>query len=173
VSRMFVGIDPGVRACGVAVIQHDGVVRDARFIRDDADAVADWVRDYFDGHYGEVVVGIEFPRTYRGRASRGDANDLLELAFAVGRMCGRFAGMLGSADIHPVRVTVDSWKNNTPTDVIEARLRRELLPGELRNVTLPAPSYRHNVWDALALAKWLAAWPRKNPSKDICAMSLL
>ncbi len=178
---IFIGIDPGVRACGVAAVDGDGELIGALWARTTTKkalaatvveaAVAGARRFLTTRNYdGSGVVGIEMPRTYGGSARRGDTNDLLELSVVVG-------GLVQATPIHlfahPVRVDVDTWKRNIDSAVLEARLLGHqwgdslLSAKEQMRIEWPAKSYRHNVVDAIALARWLYDWQRKNPSKKL------
>lgn len=181
---IYVGIDPGVHACGVACVEGDSMkLLGAVWARTTtADALANEVAEAVQEgirltsrtnlHYikpQHYTVGIEFPEVTRDRA-RGDAKteDLLELCWAIG--CIEQA-LKRHERLHVARVQVSTWKRNVNTDVLEQRLHMAppvgLDPVEHSTIIWPAPSYRHNVVDAIALARWLAEWPRKNPSKNI------
>lgn len=152
----YIGIDPGVRACGVAVVS-DGALTHASYVRgsQDLDVVSRLSR--LVSRYPSAVVGIEFPRTYAGRARRGDANDLLELAYVVGRLVEAIEST------HALRVRVDAWKRGLPTEVLAAQLGR----------SPPVGLSEDNVIDAIALARWLALWTKRNTSKNIRDFKLL
>ena len=160
---MYVGIDPGVHACGVAVVGGEGKLVAAAYVKEAGDIATTTMLAVREAVglpllAGLVFVGIEFPQVYRGRArGNADTQDLLELSFVVGRLIECFAW----AEFKPLRVDVQSWKRNMPTDVLEARLHKPppmgLSAEEWSRVRMPAKSYRHNVVDAIALARWLAA----------------
>jgi len=195
---LFVGIDSGVHAAGVALCDEDGELLGAEWAR------ADGVRGARAAHVAEavvlalrelgsrgvpperqrdrIVVGVEFPEVTRGRA-RGAARteDLLELAFAVGTIEATlhhvFRPVGARALVHTLRVRVRAWKANVSTDALAARLALPppagLTPHERSTIIWPAPSYRHNVVDAVCLARWLAAWPARNPAKNLADFSVL
>lgn len=179
---LYVGIDPGVHAAGVAVCDGSSALQGALWARADgtAGALGDDVANAvlvalavlkvptltLQG----VTIGIEFPEVTRGRA-RGAARteDLLELAWAVGRIEEALRGAMQNT--HVMRVAVRTWKANVNSDVLAARLKLEPPVGltgyEWAHVQWPAPSYRHNVVDAICLARWLSAWPWKNPGASL------
>lgn len=181
----YVGIDPGVHACGVAFCS-GSTLRGAMWARADgtrdalaanvAEAVLVALSDKFKiaGSARDdfrAVVGIEFPEVTEGRA-RGNADtaDLLELSYAIGRIEEAVHREVFNA--HVVRVQVSTWKKNINTDVLAHRLLKMVPPvgldrAEHSSIVWPAESYRHNVVDAIALARWLAGWAQKNPSKNI------
>lgn len=178
--KLYVGIDPGVRACGVAVIQRDNWssatwgygpelsgalwarTETAEALSDDiAEATIKGVRKVMphkSTRTYDVHVAIEMPETQNGRA-RGDAatSDLLELSYVVGRIYQACMAQQWKV----LRTTPRSWKRGVPTDALTARLELPpplgLTKDEQSRVVWPAPSYRHNVVDAIWLARWLAA----------------
>lgn len=177
---LYVGIDPGVRACGVAASDGQSLIgalwarseTKERLGDDVVDAAVEGVRRVCSDRRagGDWVVGVEFPEVTRDRA-RGDAKteDLLELCYWIGRVEQQLRERLRA---HVVRVQVSTWKHNIKTEVLEHRLLRMVPPmglsrAEHATITWPAPSYRHNVVDAVALARWLAEWPARNPSKNL------
>lgn len=180
---VYVGIDPGVHACGIAACDKYGLLGALWARTDTKDALAaDVAEAALRGlrlavqsrpsvRSDELVIGIEFPEVTRGQA-RGEAKteDLLDLSFAVGRVFEHIKTKLSSA--HVLRLQVSTWKHNVKTEVLERRLLHMTPPNGLslaehKNVTWPAPSYRHNVVDAIALARWMAEWPARNPSKNL------
>ncbi len=182
-TTVYVGIDPGVHACGIAACDKYGLLGALWARTDTKEALApDIAQAAMHGlriatqtrpsiRQSDIVVGIEFPEVTRDRA-RGEAKteDLLDLCFAVGRIAEYIQGRMPEA--HVMRLQVSTWKHNVKTEVLERRLLHMtppngLAPGEASSITWPAPSYRHNVVDAIALARWLSAWPGKNPSKNL------
>ncbi len=73
---ILLSIDPGVHSSGIA------------FWRDGALAQVDFLAP--PGHVleGPAIdkLVIELPQVYQGRAQKGDPNDLIDLAFEVGRI---------------------------------------------------------------------------------------
>lgn len=187
---IFIGIDPGVHNAGVAIV-NDGTLCAAMWARADgtkaalADHVADAVlralpepvlraREYAATR--DVIVGIEYPELTHGRArGSADTSDVMELAYAVGRIEEALRRELFYA--HVCRVRVSTWKRSVSTDVLAARLELPppvgLTPDERASIIWPAPSYRHNVVDAIAIARWLSDWPVKNTSKKLNDFTLL
>lgn len=110
-----------------------------------------------------VHVIIERPQVYRGRASKGDPNDLITLAIQVGRYTERFEAH-GCTVEH---VLPHEWKGSVDPDVLCRRIVEALLPREreaLFQVLAPlarkpveedlTAGRRHNVIDAVGLGKW-------------------
>lgn len=181
-TTVYVGIDPGVHACGVAACDKYGLLGALWARTDTKEALAaDVAQAAMHGlriacqtrpsiRQSDIVVGIEFPEVTRDRA-RGEAKteDLLELSFAIGRVVEYIKGRM--PDAHVMRVQVSTWKHNMKTEVLAKRLLHMVPPmglsrAEHGNITWPAESYKHNVVDAIALARWMAEWPARNPSKN-------
>lgn len=113
-----------------------------------------------NGHH----VVIERPQVYRSRASKGDPNDLITLAIQVGRYTER-AVFAGSTFEH---VLPRDWKATVDADVLCHRVVASLTEHErafLFGVLEPlarkpmilehlTAGRRHNVIDAVGLAKW-------------------
>jgi len=152
-------IDPGARGCGAALFlkQDDGSSRllAAEYVvfsrlggNDFCSmpfSVHDWVAARIDSLAVSRVV-LEFPQTYRGRAARGDTNDLLSLAF----VDGAIAAMFAVADVTLVRPF--DWKGSVPKPasatgdyIIRARVEARLSGDEKAVVAWPKNG-RHS-WD--------------------------
>lgn len=155
--KTFASIDPGLRACGVAIWE-DGHLKRAALVRGDyqskllaesAMAMSRVVREYLHDYYSIV---IELPQTYRGRAEKGDANTLIEL----GVVCGAISAVNGSV----IFVRPHDWKGTIPkknkegVNVVRERVREELSEIELARVQLPSRSLEHNVYDAIGIGLW-------------------
>jgi len=162
----LLSVDPGVRGCGVALFSEQKLVN-AAYVKNSvaescgpkealalAVAVATWS--------GPInALALEVPQTYKGRAKRGDANDLISLALVDGAIAGIFE-----------RVQIFSyfpsqWKGQVPKPkragedyIIEARVRKRLSPDELERVNWPnAWKLCMDVSDAIgigltALSRW-------------------
>ncbi len=112
---------------------------------------------------GVPRVWIERPQIYRGRAMKGDPNDLITLAIQVGRYAERFASRGCQVDT----VLPHDWKGSIDPDVCCRRIHAALTECEkvvLERAILPlarTPVYadltggrRHNVIDAVGIGKW-------------------
>lgn len=111
---------------------------------------------------GRVLV--ERPQVYQGRASKGDPNDLITLAIQVGRYTERYE-RTGCVVEH---VLPHDWKGSLRPDVCLRRIydslpmpERALLDDVIRPLArkpLSADALdegkRHNVVDAVGIAKW-------------------
>ena len=113
--------------------------------------------------FGGARVWIERPQVYRGRASKGDPNDLITLAIQVGRYEERFAARGCQVDT----VLPHTWKGSIDPDVCCRRIFASLTECEkalLERAIAPlarSPVHadltggrRHNVLDAVGIGKW-------------------
>ena len=147
---LLVAIDPGVNACGVAFFI-DKRVAYAEWMKGDASEVVQRIAALSEDYDNPHVV-IETPIVVRGRAFRGQTKSLLQLSQAIGEL----TGVLKSLHFAVEHVPVNVWKRNTPTEALHKRLMSPgvLSPAEHVLIVWPAPSYRHNVTDAIALGRW-------------------
>lgn len=89
---------------------------------------------------------IERPQVYRAGKSKGDPNDLVDVAIAVGRWIGTYP------DADRILYTPDEWKGQVPKAVCHARARAALSVEELARVpALPKTRGLPDMWDAIAL----------------------
>jgi RNase H-fold protein (predicted Holliday junction resolvase) len=148
--KHLVAIDPGVRACGVACFSGKQIAY-ATWMKGGPSEVAHRIVSLFE-EYEKPYIVIETPIVVRGRAFRGQTKSLLQLSQAVGELTGALRVLDFTVDHVPVNV----WKRNTPTEALHARLMLPgvLSPAEHAVIDWPAPSYRHNVTDAIALGRW-------------------
>lgn len=161
---ILVTIDPGLRGCGVAAWRDAQLIQAAYItprepeesLANAVEAIAAAVVDYahtfravLTGQVEEIELVIERPQTYRGRASEGDANDLIAVAMVVGAIGVYLGEPWASATPH-------EWKGNAPKRVTEARARDKLSPRELSCVVLPGRDKKlcSNVWDAVGIGLW-------------------
>jgi hypothetical protein len=175
----LLSVDPGLRKCG-AVLWHDGELLAARLLeeRSDSEEVRDvveamvfevvtwWTEVYFRDRYtvpfipgDSLRLVCEYPRTYGGRSSRGDANDLISVALVAGAILGRLAC--------PSRLMLpEDWKGGIPKPQtkaeylrdgypVEERTKAKLSPAELARVEWPRDwKKRLDVADALGIGLW-------------------
>jgi hypothetical protein len=162
----LLSVDPGLRGCGCALWRDGQLVR-AAYVRGSADqreAFVDVILNMagnvevfmtaagsidllFD--YAIASLIIERQRVYGGRAARGDASDLIDVAVVVGAIVGR----LGV----PSRIVLPQEWGCAEKSVNMERAKRDLSPEELARVELPGSRGRvnkklaENVWDAVAI----------------------
>jgi hypothetical protein len=91
----------------------------------------------------------EVPQVYRAGASKGDPDDLIQLAGVVGVFSALFSATTYTG------VKPREWKGQVPKDVHHARLVKTLTPEEMAMVEASAPpSLRHNVLDAVGIGRY-------------------
>ncbi len=162
---ILVSIDPGKRGCGCALWQ-DGELRAAAYVptlnsleQEMANivgsmscAVEDWIDDLPTGLVSIQSLVVEYPQTYGGRASRGDANDLVAVALVAGAIVGCYSHL-------PIKLILPAeWKGQIPkktkhgTNPIELRCKKKLSALEVSKIALPSrAALAHNVWDAVGI----------------------
>lgn len=161
-------LDPGLRGCGIAYWDANGVLLDARYLKNPVKAgrgPAAWF-GYVDA-YGRACLPStvehfvsEEPQVYVGSARTGDPDDLIQLAGVV----GVFVGTVVAKSYLGVKPR--GWKGSVPKDVHHARLTKTLDAYELALVEASTvPSLRHNVLDAVGLGKWWFAKGRTTGEK--------
>jgi hypothetical protein len=150
----LVSLDPGLRGCGVAWWHANGSLAHVAYLRNPVkkgDGPGAWMG------YDSVVLYdnrpdyfiSEVPQVYRAGASKGDPDDLIQLAGVVGVFAQAFR-----ATTH-FGVKPREWKGQVPKDVHHARLVKTLTPEELAMVEAAAPpSLRHNVLDAVGIGRY-------------------
>jgi hypothetical protein len=165
--NLLVALDPGLRECGVAVFDRDtgellaagmpeNSMRRARGLAvwaSMATAVAVFVQAAIDElsalrPVASVHVVSECPQVYTAGKSKGDPNDLIELAGVVGRV----AGALGASS--ELSYLPREWKGTLDGDVMVERIKGRIdeRPVERARVRLPrAADKHHNVWDAVGV----------------------
>lgn len=152
----LVSIDPGVRGCGCA-LWIDGVLYAAAYVAPaKAPSLPEAITAMVDAVHDWIPVGselvIEFPQTYRGRAAKGDTNDLL----AVAAVAGAIIALNGSGKF----VSPHTWKGSVPkktaagVNIIKERCLKRLSPEEISKIRLPSKSLHHNVYDGVFLGLW-------------------
>lgn len=154
---MILTIDPGLRGCGCAIWTSSGELVKAQFVsgledkvagiervvREMAWSVEEWTcRSPFED-VSQMVV--ERPQTYRGRAARGDANDLLDVSLVVGAL-----SVMSQCPLLLVRPS--EWKGQTPKHATEARARK-VVPLDRVDLTC-GKTFASNVWDAVGIGLW-------------------
>lgn len=100
--------------------------------------------------YDKIVLVIEKPQVYQGRKSKGDPNDLIDLAVQAGFVVGR---LRPSKTVWPKPAT---WKGQVPKEVVERRVLAILTEQEKELVGHAdvRRSVRHNMYDAIGIGLW-------------------
>ncbi len=148
---LLLAIDPGVRGCGVALFR-DSELSQAVYVAGHGEAqraegwiaMADAVREFI----GERIVAqlvLELPQVYRAVRSKGDPNDLTELAAVVGALAASFRNAQQKVFLPA------EWKGQVPKAIMHERALERLSPEEFGRISCRKKSLLHNVLDALAL----------------------
>nr|BDT33744.1 hypothetical protein MFMH1_34130 [Myxococcus sp. MH1] len=167
VRQLLVALDPGLRECGVALFDMDSgellaagmptnAERKARGLpawARMADGVSAFVSSFLEPYRaaGEVIsitLASECPQVYTAGKSKGDPNDLIELAGVVGRVAGSLKATSERSYLPR------EWKGTLDADVMIERIKARLAerPHEYLRVQLPrAQDKHHNVWDAIGI----------------------
>lgn len=173
----LLSVDPGLRKSGAA-LWHDGELVAAKLIEpksDDTDValvieamasdMREWLRSFPlpHGHDGYGMVPImrlvcERPRTYGGRAGRGDANDLIAVALVVGALLGR----LSCPTTLPLP---EDWKGGIPKPQSKAEYLRDGYPVEERVRAKLSPV-------EAARVEWPRDWRKKMDVSDALGIGL-
>lgn len=162
---MIVGIDPGVKACGVGVLDAVGQLKGARLVRglapgDLAIGVLDFVRELRRSGaemHERLRVVIEYPQAYAPGQQKGDQNDLIRLTLVAGA-CG---GAIRAAFDHATLATLEfilprTWKGTIDPDVYTSRIEGRLSPLEVARIESCPANLRHNTLDGVGLALFSA-----------------
>ncbi|WP_141592263.1 hypothetical protein [Myxococcus sp. AB056] len=177
--NLLVALDPGLRECGVALFDLDSgellaagmptnAERKARGLAAwsrMAGGVAAFVSSFLEplraaGVVVSVTVASECPQVYTAGKSKGDPNDLIELAGVVGRVVGELSATSERSFLPR------EWKGTLDGDVMVERIKARLgeRPQEHLRVQLPrAQDKHHNVWDAVGIGLYVVGRlaPRK------------
>jgi hypothetical protein len=150
-AMTLVAIDPGVKHLGIAVFK-DAVLERA-FLADTPRFEEPWMKPNFCSlhglhHVNELV--IEKPQIYVAARSKGDPNDLIDLALVAGGLAGIFRVM---NQLPVIYYRPSEWKKQAPKNVVTERTLASLSPFEIDHIKLPraAKTLGHNVYDAIGI----------------------
>lgn len=148
---MILSIDPGVHECGVAVWGTTAGLQRAYLCQGLSTAMYAGAWSSMAGALGlserdTSRVVIELPQVYVRSRSKGDPNDLIQLAACVGAIAQAFRHV-------PVHIFKPSeWKGQVPKLVMIERIKERLSPDESACVKLPKDKkFQTDVWDAVGL----------------------
>jgi hypothetical protein len=151
VADLLLAIDPGLRGCGVALFR-DGELEQAVYVEghNHAQRAACWLAmvGAVDDFVGRRTVGqlvLELPQVYTAAKSKGDNNDLIQLA----AVCGGLSHTFRTAE---QRVYLPAeWKGQVPKEIVHARIMTRLKPHEKAAISCRKQSLLHNVLDGTGL----------------------
>lgn len=158
---IWASIDPGLNHCGVAQWDGDTLVhaklvktqaRKGMSLSERAFWMAAAVKRYLNCPHAEPVppvqmLLIELPRTYGGKAKKGDANkNIIPLSLVIGALL-------------PLAPRVDlvwpsDWKGTVEPDAFIRRESAKVPAETVSKIDFPCKSLEHNVWDAVLLGIW-------------------
>ena len=144
-----ISIDPGVNACGVAVwesVSNGNTLIYARLIKSQsagAKAMVESVANNLDLRTYDVLA-IELPQIYVRSRSKGDPNDLIQLALVVGAFVQRFTGTVVMYKPH-------EWKGTVPKKIMIERILKRLSNDEKSRIQKAPNSLLHNTVDAIGI----------------------
>ncbi len=168
-ALIYIGVDPGTRFCGVAWETDDPrfARRAAYVVRSKALSLdlraVDMATQIVNGlpvRRGErplAIACVEFPRFYGTAKSKGDPNELIDLAGVAGVVLGALSSSLRVLTelTHP-----RTWKGSTPKEIHNARLARDF-PQWVEPVERTSKSMQNHVWDACGLLEWIKSKTQK------------
>ncbi len=127
-------VDPGVKACGVAIFEGGWLQRAFYAPKEKCKLLK-----------SEQLI-IEMPRIYPGSGQqKGDLNDLLNLATVVGYAEAHFK--------QAERVYPATWKGQVPKKIMTARILASLTVAERARIQ-SAGAKTHNIVDAIGIGLW-------------------
>jgi hypothetical protein len=147
---LIMACDPGLRFTGVAAFQ-DGELVWAGGVKNPVltergpgawRAMARKVRESYPLAPDILVLEGQYV------SPRANPADILELCGVIGALTGMYDEH--AADI--IRYLPNQWTGGIKKENRHVVLQSELSPEELALIDMPAPSLRHNVWDAVGLA---------------------
>jgi hypothetical protein len=142
---VLIAIDPGVKMLGVARFNDAGECIYAHVLR-----VKSLWSVRLDLHClsaPEEHCVVECPQVYQAKFSKGDPNDLVNVALVAGACASAFV----SVDI----VRPHEWKGNIPKAVHHRRVMRDAPEFVQRSIAaIKQTTLRHNAIDAYALGLW-------------------
>lgn len=149
---MILTLDPGAKACGVALfkskrLQSAWLARTKGDWAEMARAVYFSVQARMGPHRLDEIstIVIERPQVYVASRSKGDPNDLITLALIAGRVTGYFP-KAAAIDRKPAQ-----WKGQVPKEIQIERTRQKLSPAEKERIEKTPKSLEHNVLDAIGI----------------------
>ena len=166
---MILSIDPGIRACGVALFdpKTKSLLRAALVKNADlsgaglaeqmemARAVLLWA---FQGAKPECAVHslvAEWMQIYPGRGVDPNTS-LLPLIGVIGHLSGAYPWM------HRISYQPKAWKGTVDGDVMTDRIQERLTPDELLKIEPCPASLQHNVFDGIGIGlKYLGRLERR------------
>lgn len=149
-KRYLMSVDPGVWLCGWALWDATtGELRDAGLARTPDGFSKEQALKYLCAQLivNDARLIIEKPQVYARSKSKGDPNDLIDVAVVVGGLVSQWPAV--DTAVYLPR----AWKGTVKKEVMVRRIRDKWVTAEeCKRVQLPKEKeLRHNVWDAVGL----------------------
>lgn len=142
---MIVAIDAGVRKCGVAFFNADGVLKGALTVHNPDQVtrgVSAW-RCMVDAVFSVIVA----PDVLVIETMQNDGRIITD-ALDVQIICG---WIIGRASCEVITYTPRVWKGQAPKAATIARIKRDLSPAELDSID---PKATHDAFDAIGIGRF-------------------
>jgi RNase H-fold protein (predicted Holliday junction resolvase) len=142
---VIVAIDAGVRKCGVAFFDADGVLKGALTVRNPDKlnrGVWAW-RCMVDAVFSSIVA----PDVLIIETMQNDGRIITD-ALDVQAVCGM---IIGRASCEVITYTPRVWKGQAPKAATIARIKRDLTPAELDSID---PNATHDAYDAIGIGRF-------------------
>lgn len=149
---MLLSIDPGVHDVGMAVWSDDGLhwagfVQQPSGVNKDPRNIVSAVEHKLSALRLDWVLFdlvIEKPQVYVRTRSKGDPNDLIDLALVVGAFFQRASGKVTT-------VLPAAWKGQVPKPIMGARILAKLNDEERARIEAGPLKKMHNAIDAIGI----------------------
>lgn len=159
-SKRYMGIDPGLRGCGIAIFKGPWLERawyqyNSERVERGPKAWADMGRAVNRGleergfSTNVDVLCIEYPQVYKTRWQKGDQDDIIQLAAATGSV-SRSLDIANKFGVVPV-----AWKGNVPKPVHNGRVMKRLTEEEKGLMESCPENLRNNLIDAVGLGLYI------------------
>ena len=150
---MLISVDPGKKHAAAAVWSSGGLLRGAVYVTgkgavNTGDSLVEGLESYFPDNY-VLEIAIECMQVYTPGKSKGDPNDLIQVAIMVGAFCG-FIGAHSPPTIYPPA----DWKGQAPKGVMQERILEVLSIEERENLGKGLTGHStkdHNIYDAVGI----------------------
>lgn len=143
----LVSIDPGLNGCGFALWKSAKLIQ-ATYVPNTPKGDFKTMRAALlpfghDRPFISVELAIELPQVYVASRSKGDPNDLINLAMLVGYLAASFKNFS--------LYKPHAWKGQVPKDIMEDRITKRLDAKEQANLERVPKSLAHNMIDAIGI----------------------
>jgi len=155
----LVSIDPGYRACGVAIffdgrLAHAALVQSSVRLDTEGEQFVEMgraVADYVLTHLAQVGfdVAIEYPQQYT--SSPAPREPVQKLVGVIGSILAQLQARTGGLNIRSSTYRPREWKGQVPKDVMGRRILGRLIEEEAQSIPTLRKAALHNVIDAVGV----------------------